>query len=364
MLFRRRSLLDRLEHAVGRHRQIVEADADGVGDGVGQRRQEGGERAFARLLGAERPVRIVALDDADFDRRRILNGRHAVVEHVGGEHQAVVIGGFFAHRLAHAHPHRALHLAFDREPVERLAAVMRDPDLVDGDDAGLLVDAHLDHLRRIGIAHGAADGGAAIFLAAVRFRDGRVVAGDGDGAGILQRLGHHLVEGRALVLRAGAIDLAQAFDVLRPRLQLAGGGVDQHALEIARGIERGIADHESDARGIGAVVLRHHLAVAGDDAHARKIEAEHFGDGLRQDGGRALADIGGARQHHDRAVEIELDLDGGMRLAGPIHRLGGAGDVVRAGHAQAFAFRHLAFALFPAAFASRPNRGIPAGRRN
>ena len=27
------ALLDRLEHAVGRHRQVVEADADGVGDG-------------------------------------------------------------------------------------------------------------------------------------------------------------------------------------------------------------------------------------------------------------------------------------------------------------------------------------------
>ena len=55
----------------------------GVGDGVGERRQEGGERALARLLGAERPVRVVALDDADLDRRRVLDGRHAVVEHVG-----------------------------------------------------------------------------------------------------------------------------------------------------------------------------------------------------------------------------------------------------------------------------------------
>ena len=79
-----------------------------------------------------------------------------------------MIGGFFAHRLAHAHPHRALHLALDREPVERLAAVVRHPDLVDRDHAGLLVDAHLDDLRRVAVAHGAADRGAAIFLAAVR----------------------------------------------------------------------------------------------------------------------------------------------------------------------------------------------------
>ena len=128
----------------------------------------------------------------------------------------------------------------------------------------------------------------------------------------------------ALVLRAGAIELAQALDVLGLGLELARGGGDQHALEIVRGVDRRIADHEGDARGIGAVVLRHHVAVAGDDAHARHVEAEHLGDRLHQDGGRALADVGGARQHHDRAVEVELDLHRGVRLAGPVHRLRGA----------------------------------------
>ena len=67
-----RALLQRGKDAIGRHRQIVEAQPGGVGDGIGERRQERGERAFAGFLGAERPVRIVALDDADFDRRRIL----------------------------------------------------------------------------------------------------------------------------------------------------------------------------------------------------------------------------------------------------------------------------------------------------
>ena len=64
------ALLDGREHAVGRHGQIVEAQPGGIGDGIGQRRQERRQRAFARLLGAERPVRVVALDDADLDRRR------------------------------------------------------------------------------------------------------------------------------------------------------------------------------------------------------------------------------------------------------------------------------------------------------
>ena len=58
-----------------------------------------------------------------------------------------------------------------RQPVERLAAVVRHPHLVDADLAGLLVDGHLHHLGGVAVAHGAADGRAAIFLAAVRFRE-------------------------------------------------------------------------------------------------------------------------------------------------------------------------------------------------
>ena len=83
---------------------------------------------------AERAVRVVAFHNADFDGGRILNGRDAIVEHVAGDEQTVVIGGLLAHGLPHAHPDRALHLALDREPVERLAAVMGDPDLVHVDD--------------------------------------------------------------------------------------------------------------------------------------------------------------------------------------------------------------------------------------
>ncbi len=57
-----------------------------------------------------------------------------------------------------------------------------------------------------------------------------------------------------------------------------------------------------------------------------------------------MPDVGGAREHDDGAVEIELDLDGGVRLAGPVHGLGRAADVVRAGKAQTFAYAALAYA--------------------
>src|SRR5262249_26524942 len=150
-------LLERGEYAVRRHRQRVEAHPDGIGNGIGQRGQEGRKRAFARLLGAKRAVRIVALDDTDLDRRGILDGGYAIVEHIAGHEQALVIPGFLAHRLAHAHPYRSLHLALDREPIDRPAAVVRDPHLVDVDHAGFLVHADFDHLSGITVAHAAAD---------------------------------------------------------------------------------------------------------------------------------------------------------------------------------------------------------------
>src|SRR5262249_29406342 len=80
---------------------------------------------------------------------------------------------------------------------------------------------------------------------------------------------------------------------------------------------------------------------------------EHLGDGLYQNGRRPLPDVGRAREDHDRAVEIELDLDGGVRLAGPVHGLGGAADVMRTGEYQTFTditvvFGQLVLALPPA----------------
>src|SRR5262249_50088643 len=52
------------------------------------------------------------------------------------------------------------------------------------------------------------------------------------------------------------------------------------------------------------------------------------------------------REHDDGAVEIELDLDGGVRLAGPVHGLRRAADVMRAGKAKTFAYAAFAYAAF------------------
>src|SRR6185369_13093836 len=131
--------------------------------------REAVQAAFARLLGAERPQRVHALDQEHLDRGRFDDRWDAVVDHVGAQRQAFVVLRLFAHRLAHAHPDRALHLAFDGQRVDGTTAIMRNPDLLDPDVAGFLVDFDLDDLRAVAEARRRADGGAAE-LAALRFR--------------------------------------------------------------------------------------------------------------------------------------------------------------------------------------------------
>ena len=133
------------------------------------------------------------------------------------------------------------------------------------------------------------------------------------------------------------------------RLELLRGGLDEDGLEILGGVDRGVADHEGDARRIGAVVLGRDGGVGGDDADAVERNVQRLGHGDRHHGGGALADIGGAGERRHAAVEVQLEVDHRVRLAGPVDRLGGAADIMRAGHAEALARRQLAEALAPAA---------------
>src|ERR1035437_5390480 len=83
------------------------------------------------------------------------------------QRQAALVAGLFAQGLGHAHPHRALHLTLDRERVDGAPAIMRDPDLLDANHAGVKVDLDLDDLRGIAECHGRADGAAAMPAALV-----------------------------------------------------------------------------------------------------------------------------------------------------------------------------------------------------
>ena len=169
-----------------------------------------------------------------------------------------------------------------------------------------------------------------------------------DRAGAFEGGHHDLVEGHAFILRSGAVNLTQAFDIFGVHIELLCGGGDEHALQVIGCLNRCIADHVGHPRRIGAIVLRCHPAVGGDDFHPGRIDTQHLGDALDENGRRALTDFGCAGQNDDGAVEIELQVDGRMRLAGPVHRFGGTRHIMRTRHAEPLARCQLALAGFPA----------------
>ena len=138
-----------------------------------------------------------------------------------GIHQhAVFPDHLFGERLAHAHPDRADDLAFDRNRVQRAPAIVRRPDFVNGDFAGLFVDADFGHLRGIGIRGRRPDAGAFV-LAAASFERRSVGTGAGQRAVEIDGSDHRFFEGHrvlrafvfALLLQRSAKDLA--FDAAR-----------------------------------------------------------------------------------------------------------------------------------------------------
>ena len=94
--FRRRRSTSASITRSARHRQFTQVDADGVGDRIDQSRRESGERAFARFLGAERAVGVVAFHDLDFDRRGFGARRNPIFEQACMYRQALGVAGFLA----------------------------------------------------------------------------------------------------------------------------------------------------------------------------------------------------------------------------------------------------------------------------
>ena len=130
-------------HLVRRDRDLVDPHADGVVDGVGDRRHDRQQRPLPDLLGAERAVRVGVLDQIE-----MTSGMSSVVgllySSIDGNlctsapraSRQPAVDLLFHQRLAQAHVDAALDLAADQRRVDRAADVVRDPDPWDGDPAG------------------------------------------------------------------------------------------------------------------------------------------------------------------------------------------------------------------------------------
>src|ERR1019366_7840415 len=93
------------------------------------------------------------------------------------------------------------------------------------------------------------------------------------------------------------------------------------------------------ARGPGAAAIRRVVGVASDDARLVDGDAKRAGDALRQHGFRALALLGDAAVHDERALRVELHsgaiLRGDAGAADAVEGGGRIGHLDKAGKADA-----------------------------
>ena len=92
-------LLQRAPDGFVAQRQFGDARADGIGNGVGDRRRPGCDRRLADAARPVRPVRRAVLDEVYFDRRQHVGPRQRVVHKARRQQFAVLV---VAHRFIKA----------------------------------------------------------------------------------------------------------------------------------------------------------------------------------------------------------------------------------------------------------------------
>ena len=107
--------------------------------------------------------------------------------------------------------------------------------------------------------------------------------------------------------------------------RIAAGDGEHVAAQRLAGLPGRFAADAGRARGPGAAAIGRVVGVAGDHAHLVDGDAERGGDALRDHGFGALALLGDAGRHDDRALRVELH--GGAVLRGDA----GAADAVEGG---------------------------------
>src|SRR5579871_840482 len=115
--------LDRTKHFFRRDRKIVDANADGVEDRVGDRRKHRIGAHLAWSLGAERTVGRGTLQDCDVVRADVAGTGHQIFDKVARAVRRIGIIRLrrFVERMADAHPRAADELLLDQLWIERAA---------------------------------------------------------------------------------------------------------------------------------------------------------------------------------------------------------------------------------------------------
>ncbi len=115
------------------------------------------------------------------------------------------------------------------------------------------------------------------------------------------------------------------------------------------GLERGVADHQGDARRVAAEVHRRQVGVGDAEPDVGEIDPQHLGDHRGEHRIGALANLGLAAEHRDGAGAVELQLHRRLRHVVPVDRQPGAAQVGAAGQPQAAPARQAPVAFAEAA---------------
>jgi len=135
--------VQRRQHLRRRHRQAVEARAEGVVDGVPDRRQRRHERHLADPAHALRMLRVRHLDHDRVEHRQVRADGHAIIEEARIIHLAIlVVDVFLVERPADTLGNAALHLALHIGGVDRAADILERRVAHDPHDTEF--DIHLD----------------------------------------------------------------------------------------------------------------------------------------------------------------------------------------------------------------------------
>ncbi len=277
-------------------------DADGVVDGGGDGGAHRVDAALARALQAERIERgWRILRDQHVEDRHFARGRHQVVGEIDRQRlAALVVEEFLEQRAADPLREAAGELTLDQHRIDGAAYVVGQEIALDGDAAGLTIDAHHGGVNPVGIVH----------VVGVE----PTVGGEPGRAGAAQlrrrveRLGdlaeRHRGPGRCSLAHDLAVDHLERGGGLLQELRRH---LDRLGPHVDRGEARRLAGHDRHPRGEGALPERDAVGAAMHHPHAPIIDPERVGADLRNDGLDPLPDRGRAGDHLHEARAVDGD---------------------------------------------------------
>src|SRR6266567_3193312 len=151
-----------LDDLLGRDRDLVDPHPERVEHGRAHGGYHREQRSLSGLLRAIRSLGVDGLDDEGLHLGHVEEGRRLVLEHRRPLVKPFAKRLLLHERLSQAHVHAAFDLALDEQRVDGAADVVREPDLVDLDEAGPRVGLEVDHAGGVAVSGAGADPGSLV----------------------------------------------------------------------------------------------------------------------------------------------------------------------------------------------------------